>query len=191
MIIESIVTTVSPQGQMNPAPMGITLLPTEQALQVRPYKTTHTYQNLLSTGVGVVNLSYDGSLFVYTAVGDPVLPGVPAEQVPGTVLVDCSWWEIEVERMEDREERALFTCRVVQEGQSGVVSGFNRAQAALVEGAILASRPFLYEHSFLNQEMDRLAAIITKTGGPREREALSFLLRYLRQFRGKVDGTNA
>jgi hypothetical protein len=74
-------------------------------IQISPYKSTHTFQNLESTGAGVINFSHDGALFVYTALGDPVLPGFPAERVQGTVLENCSFWEVRVEKQNDRGNR--------------------------------------------------------------------------------------
>ena len=190
LIIEGIVTTTGPKGQLNPAPMGITFLPGEKTIAVRPYKTTHTYKNLLSTGVGVVNLSHDGSLFVYTALGDPILPTFPARKVPGHVLTGCPWWEIEVRRLVDEGDRALFICEIVEEGSAGIITGFNRAQAALVEGAILGTRHFCSDPDLLQQELKRLATIVGKTGGPREEKAWAYLLRYLHEKERKADVTD-
>jgi hypothetical protein len=171
--------------------MGVTLMPCKKSLVVGPYKKTHTYENLLSTGVGVVNLSHDGSLFVYTALGDPVLPTFPARKVPGRVLKDCAWWEIKVREMEDQGDRALFTCRIVAEGSSNTISGFNRAQAALLEGAILASRYWYHEPAYLKQELERLSIIVDKTGGSLEKETWGYLVQYLEQTGREADGADA
>jgi hypothetical protein len=53
--------------------------------------------------------------------------------------------------------------------------GFNRAQAAVVEGAILVSRLRMLPAAKVQAEMDYLQIAIDKTAGPAEREAWQWL----------------
>ncbi|HHY36331.1 MAG TPA: DUF447 family protein [Firmicutes bacterium] len=193
MIIETIVTTLGAGGRCNPAPMGVVLLSGEEGrILLRPFKTTHTFRNLKETGFAVVNMSWDGALYVYTALGDPDLPLLPADRIPGRVLRDHrGYWEVQVEDVREEGERAAVTCRIVKEVAREGIWGFNRARAALVEGAILATRLHLYAPAFVKAELDRLAEVVARTGGLREREAMDYLQKYAARARKVGEGNAA
>jgi hypothetical protein len=53
--------------------------------------------------------------------------------------------------------------------------GYNRAQAAVLEAAILSTRLHMLESDKVLTEMAYLAIAITKTAGPREREAWGWI----------------
>ena len=53
--------------------------------------------------------------------------------------------------------------------------GFNRAQAAVIEGAVLVSRLHMLPASKVDAEMNYLQIAIDKTAGPEEREAWTWL----------------
>ena len=53
--------------------------------------------------------------------------------------------------------------------------GINRAQAAVVEGAVLVSRLSMLPAGKVDSEMAYLQIAIDKTAGPEEREAWSWL----------------
>lgn len=55
-------------------------------------------------------------------------------------------------------------------------AGFNRAQAAVIEGAILVSRLSMLPREKVEGEMQYLGVAVQKTAGPREREAWSWLV---------------
>jgi hypothetical protein len=54
--------------------------------------------------------------------------------------------------------------------------GFNRAQAAVVEAAILVSRLHMLPADKIDREIEYLKIAIDKTAGPREREAWEWLM---------------
>ena len=54
--------------------------------------------------------------------------------------------------------------------------GFNRAQAAVVEGAILVSRLFMLPRDEVERQMAHLAVAVAKTAGPAEQEAWNWLV---------------
>ena len=105
MIIETIFSTLDEHGKPNFAPMGV--LWGEDSVIVRPFRTSQTCRNLLSSGHGVVNLSDNVLAFVQCALYDMILPSFPAVTVPGVVFQDaCSWLELSVVAgggSEDRE----------------------------------------------------------------------------------------
>ena len=58
-IYETIVTTYNPEDKTpNAAPMGIFFLD-ENQLIISPYNSTKTYRNLVNSGCGVINFTFD------------------------------------------------------------------------------------------------------------------------------------
>ncbi len=179
MIIETILTTVSPAGSMNFAPMGVEW--DEEEIIIKPYKQTTTYPNLKATGVAVVNLTDNVLIFARGAISNAEFPWRPAERVRGAVLRDvCSWREVEVCDMDDKEERARFTTRVVHRGFHREFLGFNRARHAVLEAAILATRTKFLPIDQILSDFERLQVIVEKTAGPVEREAMALLTDHVR-----------
>src|SRR5262245_37011270 len=90
MILEGIVTTVSPAGEVNVAPMGPRVAPAFDRFVLRPFPTAHTYQNLKAHGEGVLHVCDDVLLLARAAVGKVEPPPlVPASRVRGFVLAGC------------------------------------------------------------------------------------------------------
>jgi Protein of unknown function (DUF447). len=85
--------------------------------------------------------------------------------------------------LQDDPERPRFAARVVHEVTHGPFRGFNRAQAAVIEAAILVSRLHLLPAAKIEAEIGYLAVAIEKTAGPREREAWGWLMDRIAQFR--------
>ena len=74
LLIEGVVTTVSPEGVVNVAPMGpIVSAPLEGESAThflfRPFKTSMTYQNFKASGVGVFHIVDDVLLIARAAIG--------------------------------------------------------------------------------------------------------------------------
>lgn len=179
MIIETILTTMDPGGDVNFAPMGVEW--GEEEIVIKPYKETTTYRNLKATGAAVINLTDNVLLFARGAISSPQFAWRPAEFVRGAVLEDaCSWREVEVSDAEDREARARFTTRVVHRGFRREFLGFNRARHAVLEAAILATRTKFLPMEQILSDFERLQVIVDKTAGPAEREAMALLTDYVR-----------
>lgn len=179
MIVESIVTTVSPDGAVNCAPMGVEW--DEERLVLKPFLETVTFRNVSAARVAVVNLSDDVLLFALAAISNPSWPVVPATVVPGVVLADgCSWREVEVESLDATPPRSRITTRVVHRGTRREFVGFNRARHAVLEAAIYATRVHLLPADEIAREMARLKVIVDKTAGAREQEAWAVLDAYVR-----------
>ena len=64
--------------------------------------------------------------------------------------------------------------------------GFNRAQAAVIEAAVLVSRLELLPFEKIEREIEYLAIAIEKTAGPREREAWDWLVARVDTFRREM-----
>jgi hypothetical protein len=184
VIIETIVTTVSAEGAVNCAPMGVEWDPSavDAPIVLKPFLETATYRNVTATGAAVVNLTDDVRVFARAAISNPQPPTVPASAVNGVVLADCcAWRELEVTSIDSTPPRARIETRVVHRGYARDFVGFNRAAGAVLETAIYATRLHLLEREFIDSELARLQVIVDKTAGPREHEAMALLTEFIRQ----------
>jgi uncharacterized protein len=178
-IVETVVTTINPDGRVNCAAMGVEW--GEQRIVIKPFRGTRTLRNLRATNAAVVNLTDDILLFSQAALGDPHPPTRPAAGVEGAVLDDaCSWREVRVEAIDDSERRARVSTVVVGSGTGREFLGLNRARHAVLEASILASRGRLLDAEDIRAGLDRLQVLVDKTAGPREREAMAYVTRHLR-----------
>jgi hypothetical protein len=179
VIIESILTTMAPDGSINFAPMGVEW--GEASIVIKPFLETTTFRNVRETRVAVVNLTDDVMLFAQGAISSPQFAWLPATAVRGAVLeAACSWRELEVVTIDDTPPRSRIETRVVHHGQRREFLGFNRARHAVLEAAILATRTHLIPAEEIRAEFARLQVIVDKTAGPREVEAMAMLTEYVR-----------
>jgi uncharacterized protein len=178
VIIETIVTTVEPNGSINFAPMGVEW--GDEIIVLKPFLETTTFRNLSATGMAVVNLTDDVMLFAQGAVSSPQFPSTPAAVVKGVVLeAACSWRELRVKTVDASPPRSRIEAQVVHRGVKREFIGFNRARHAVLEAAILATRTHLLPAEQIREEFARLQIIVDKTAGPREREAMAFLTQHV------------
>jgi uncharacterized protein len=173
-IIETVVTTLNPDGSVNCGAMGVEW--GAERIVIKPFRGTRTLRNLRAGGAAVVNLTDDLLLFSQAALGDPHPPTRPAAAVEGAVLADaCSWREVRVEAIDDSGQRAWVSTVVVGRGTGREFLGLNRARHAVLEASILASRVRLLPAEEIRAELGRLQVLVDKTGGPRERQAMEYV----------------
>jgi hypothetical protein len=153
----------------------------DDAIVIKPYRSTRTLRNLQARGAAVVNLTDDILLFAQAALGDPHPPTRPAAVVDGAVLADaCSWREVTVDEIDVTGPRARVATRVVGQGAGREFVGFSRASHAVLEASILASRARRLPAEEIRAELARLAIVVDKTAGPRERAAMDYVLAHVR-----------
>ena len=179
MIVETVTTTINPDGTVNCAAMGVEW--GDEAIVIKPYRSTRTLRNLQRSGAAVVNLTDDILLFTQAALDDPHPPTRPAAVVEGAVLVDaCSWREVAVDAIDATGPRARVATRVVGRGTAREFVGFNRACHAVLEASILASRVRRLPADEIHAELKRLEVIVEKTAGPREWAAMDRVRAHVR-----------
>lgn len=179
MIIESILTTLAPDGTVNCAPMGVEW--GDERIVIKPFVDTTTFRNLVAGRAAVVNLTDDVLLFARGVSETAVFPHRPAERVRGVILeASCGWREVEVESVDDTPPRSRIVTRVVHRGSQREFLGFNRARHAVLEAAIVATRTHLIPAAEVQAELTRLRVIVDKTAGPREQEAMALLEAFVR-----------
>jgi uncharacterized protein len=184
MIIESIITTVSTKGEVHIAPMGV-IWAADVAI-LAPFRPSHTLDNLRKHPVAVINHTDDVRIFAGCLTGRRDWPVFRAERIEGRVLERAlSHQEIAVKHVEDDAVRPRFHCRIVHEATHAAFRGFNRAQAAVIEAAILVSRLHLLPMEKIEREMGYLKIAVEKTAGPQEKEAWEWLAHRVSEYRGE------
>jgi len=179
MIVETVTTTINPDGSVNCAAMGVEW--GDEEIVIKPYRSTRTLRNLEERRAAVVNLTDDILLFTQAALEDPHPPTRPAAVVDGAVLADaCSWREVRVDAIDATGPRARVTTRVVGQGTGREFLGFSRACHAVLEASILASRARRLPADEIRAELARLSVVVDKTAGPRERAAMDCVLARVR-----------
>jgi hypothetical protein len=191
MILEGIVTTVSPDGTVNIAPMGPRVAEGMERFLLRPFPTSQTYRNLQSHGEGVLHVTDDVLLLARAALGpvEPLPPMTPAERVRGFILSDaCRCYEFRVISMDEREERVRIEAEVVHTARLRDFFGFNRAKHAVVEAAILATRTAFLTLEEIEAEYRKLRVIVDKTGGEQEQQAFALLCEHVARAAVSAEG---
>ena len=175
-IRESIVTTRNADGSAHVAPLGVIV--EEPYLVIAPFHPSTTLDNLRRHGVACVNYTTDVRIFAgCVSRRRRDWPVVPAERVEGWRLEGAlAHSEVAVAEVVEDELRPRFRCRTVVEVAHAPFLGFNRAQAAVLEAAILASRLKMLPAAKVEAELRYLKIAIDKTAGPAEREGWDWLM---------------
>lgn len=183
MILEGIVTTINADGTVNISPMGPIVDEALTRLELRPFQTSTTFQNLRRARQGIFHVTDDVELLARAAVSRLETPPrmTRAARVDGWILADaCRWFAFEVRELDDSAERARLVAEVVDSGRQRDFFGFNRAKHAVVEAAILATRVHFLPREEIVADFARLTVLVEKTGGAQERRAFDFLEAYVR-----------
>ena len=189
MIYETIVSTLNEQGDVHVTPFGIRMQ--NSLVVISPYKPSSTLQNILTSGHAVLNLTDDVRVFAGALVGRQVWSLLPAEHVTGYRLSDAlAHKELKLVKVEDDLVRPQLFLEVVHMAQHAPFQGFNRAQAAVIELAVLVSRLKRLPMEKIQQEMDYLQIAIKKTAGERELEAWSWLVEAVENHQADLNNDN-
>jgi len=194
VIYETVVSTVAPDGTPHVAPMGIRYRPTETGDQVilMPFKPSTTLVNIVTSRHAVLNIVTDPRVFAGSVTGRRHWPVQPAERVEG-VRLECALRHVELalaELLDDPQRPVLRMARVF-EAEHAPYIGFNRAQAAVIEGAVLVSRLHMLAAAKVDAEMAYLQIAIDKTAGPEEHEAWGWLTEAVARHRATASSGGA
>lgn len=174
-IRESIVTTSNPDGSAHVAPLGV--IEQEPFLVIAPFAPSRTLENLRRHPFACVSYVTDPRIFAGCVTRRRRdWPVVRAEKVDGWRLAGAlAHTELEVAEIVEDVQRPRFCCRERHEASHKPFRGMNRAQAAVLEGAILVSRLHMLPAEKIEREMALLAIAVEKTAGEAEREAWAWL----------------
>jgi len=176
-IFETVVTTCSPAGVIHVAPMGVRY--SGDRVVLKPFRPSTTLDNILVTRRAVLNLVDDVRVFAGCVTGRRAFATVDAQRAgePRAVRLACALEHLllRLDEVDDDLERPTLGLLRVHEARHGPWRGFNRAQAAVIEGAVLVSRLRMLPPDKIVTEMRYLQIAIDKTAGDAEREAWGWL----------------
>lgn len=200
MILEGLLLTRNPSGELNLAPMGPLIETADQTTGVetppeirrftfRPYHPSTTLANLLAVPEATFHTTDDVLLIARAALKDDlpepfVLPELVAvdSSLGNLRLADCcQWWDLEVASLDDARPRATLQMKVVRQGHERPFLGFNRARHAVLEAVILATRTSLLDPEVIRQQVKAWQPLVEKTAGERERLAWELVTRIIEQ----------
>jgi hypothetical protein len=185
MIQELIVSTQNQAGVCHIAPMGVHVY--DDTLCILPFRPSTTLNNLLETGVAVLNYCDDVRVFAGCLTGRRDWALQAAEKIHG-VRLQCALAhsEVEVTHIEDDDLRPKLFCRKIHEANHAPFQGFNRAQYAVLEAAILVSRLKMLPLEKIDAERAYLRIGLEKTASEKELEAWQWLMTVIEQHRAEV-----
>jgi uncharacterized protein len=176
------VTTTNSEGAAHIAPLG--LIEDGDGWIIAPFKPSRTLDNLMANPAAVASHTGDVRVFAGCVTGRRDWPTVPADVVAGVRLKDAvSHWVLAVERITEDAQRPRFHCRIVHAASHAVWSGYNRAEAAVIELAVLSTRLAMLPPEKIDAELAYLDIAMSKTAGPRETEAWGWLMERIAAYR--------
>ncbi|CAG4897690.1 DUF447 domain-containing protein [Paraburkholderia saeva] len=190
MIFETIVTTAARDGRPHIAPMGVRFENGRAILA--PFRPSATLENILATRAAVINFTTDVRVFAGCVTGYAYeWPVSPATRVASVRLDGAlAHTELELDEVRDDTQRPTLYMRPVHQETHAPFPGFNRAQAAVVEGAILVSRLFMLPAGKVDNEVAYLKIAIDKTAGDAERVAWAWIMDAIARYRAQAGKTS-
>ena len=142
-ISETILTTVNPDGSFNAAPMGVHRV-SHEVLELRPFKSSSTYKNLLNNPKACINVTDNPGLFFVTAFKGKTVEGLLEPAIDKDMRLISAFAHIFVDASKSNdisEIRACFTCCVKDiKAPAMMPRSFNRGRAEAIEAIIHATR---------------------------------------------------
>ena len=176
-IFETVVTTCSTAGVVHVAPMGVRHVGDHVVL--KPFRPSTTLDNILASGRAVLNVLSDVRVFAGCVTGRRQWATVDVHRdgEPHAVRLAAAL-EHAVLRLDAQDgdaQRPTLRLSRLRGERHAPWPGFNRAQAAVIEGAVLISRLHLLPREKIETELSYLQIAIDKTAGPCEHEAWGWL----------------
>lgn len=189
MIYETVITTVNIDGSAHIAPFGIR--ERGDLIIISPFHPSTSLDNLLRTKRAVVNLTDDVRIFAGALTGRRDWPVCRAEQIDGFVLeAALAHRELTLVDIKEDAVRPELSFKVVQEITHRPFRGFNRAQAAVLEAAVLVSRLHMLPPEKVAAEIAYLTIAVEKTAGECEMQAWSWLIERIENYNAGLLGDN-
>ncbi|WP_347489831.1 DUF447 domain-containing protein [Desulfoscipio sp. XC116] len=195
MIIETILSSLNEDGEVNFAPIGVHVsdhtewLSEVEEIEIFLYSGSKTFSNLRARPEGVINLTDDLLSFVDTALYSGILPTHPSDQVRPPRMAGAKLiWEFAVTSFDDSREPAKVTGKILLFRELSSFTGLCRAHGAILEAAITATRLTWIPASKVTDSWPLWQQVVEKTGGGKEKEAFAKITDYFCQQGIKVRG---
>ena len=185
MIQEVLVTTQNTEGITHIAPMGIHVQGDE--FIILPFRPSTTLNNILESKTAVINYCDDVRIFAGCLTARRDWPLTATNKIKGHYLSSAlAHREVELLRIEEDETRPKLYCKTIHSVNHAPFQGFNRAQFAVLEAAILVSRLKMLPLEKIESEIDYLRIGLEKTAGDKEREAWGWLMAVIEQHKQEL-----
>ena len=185
MIQEVIVTTQNADGDTHIAPMGVHVH--DDGFIILPFRPSTTLDNILELKTAVINYCDDVRIFAGCLTGKREWPLTATTMIPGHYLAKAlAHRELELLRIEEDETRPKLYCKTIHTVNHSPFQGFNRAQFAVLEAAILVSRLHRLPIEKIESEIDYLTIGLNKTAGEKEFEAWGWLMAIIDQHKQEL-----
>ncbi len=184
LIHECVVTTLTSEGQPHVAPLGLT---EEGGYWIAaPFRPSTTLFNLSQNPKLTASFTDDARIFAALVTGKRSFPLTDVQDWPAPRLtVALAHAALEVERVEEDAVRPRFYCCVRRTESHRPFLGMNRARAAVLEAAILATRLDRLSREKIENEIAYLKIAVDKTAGDAEREAWEMVMQKIAAHFGK------
>jgi uncharacterized protein len=185
MIYETIVTSIDESGKPHVTPFGVRHQgeADDMRIVISPYKPSTTLNNILATKSAVLNLTDDVRVFAGALTKRQPWQLIETTHVKGFRLADClAHSELSLVDVQENDTRPSLIMKKIADFNHKPFTGFNRAQAAVIELAVLTSRLHMLPREKIESELNYLKIAIDKTAGTRELEAWTWLVDKIDQY---------
>ena len=174
VIYEAVISTCDIDGGAHFTPMGYRVQ--DDHVLLSPFVPSRTLENLRRDGYAVLNLTDDVSVIAACLTGRNCWRTVATGVVRGWRLAHAlAHRELAVVDYNDDPVRPEFVLETRHAETHAAFSGFNRAQAAVLEAAILLTRLDWLDPGKVLCEMRYLRIAVEKTAGPLEERAWQWI----------------
>jgi len=187
MIYETIITSMDAHRNVHITPFGIR--EEDGYVIISPYKPSTTLNNILETNAAVMNLTDDVRIFAGALTKKMQFELISTEKIDGFRLKNTlAHKELKLKKVVEDAQRPQLFMEVVYEAQHKPFKGFNRAQAAVIELAVLTSRLHMLPKEKILQEKTYLQIAMDKTAGEHEWQAWTWLNEKIEHFYASQTG---
>jgi len=136
--VETILVTRAEDGSFNSAPMGV--IRQDEVLEIRPYKSSITYRNLMTGNMVSINITDDPMLFLVSAFKDE-LDKLPVADNWVLLGSDATIIAEKISQTDISDQQASFTLDPLTLSiTNNMPSVFSRGRAEAIEAIIHATR---------------------------------------------------
>lgn len=187
VIYETVVTTRCTDGRVHAAPMGVRYRGAQVVLM--PFRPSTTLDNLLRERMAVLNIVTDTRVFAGCVTGRQAWPTCPvADGLGERLAVAMRHLTLRMVAVREDPQRPVLMLDIAEDVTHAPFPGLNRAQAAVIEGAVLVSRRHLLPRERIAREMAQLQTAIDKTASAVEHEAWGWLQQAVNELKTPMAG---
>ncbi len=158
-VCEAIITTLDPKGSPSASPMGVIRIG-PKTIEIMPFKTSSTYNNLLAHPRACINITCDPALYLITAFKHETFEGFGKPVVYDDLRLKSSDAHVFVDVQESSdvsEIRSSFKCGVDSiEVVKPTPRVFSRGRAETIEAIIHATRIEVFSREGKCEQVERL-----------------------------------